>query len=343
MTTAPKSSVERFTARLRANPIIATLILVGAIVAGIASFTDAVTKLEALFTKQSPAQARAALGQMGLQFTPDAFVASAATGDVTAIRLFVTAGMDPNVQAADGSTALANAAFHGSALVVNALLEAGARIVDDEGERSALYSAVAGRQPAMVKLLLDHHPGQDAIDSAFVVAVRRSNTAPVRDVEAMRTLAAAGANVRKVAPAAFARLWENAYDDDAAEGAKALLDLGAVLSDLDGTNGVTEKETPLMTAATSGFPMTVDLLLARGARLDVRYRHPDRDDDGATVLMLAAEAGSPEIVAALLAKGADPGAKDGRGLRAIDYAKRGNPTNAPKIIQLLQRAAPPAH
>jgi ankyrin repeat protein len=343
MTAAPKSRVERFNARIRENPVVATLVVVGTIVIGIASFTDAVTKLEALFTKQSPAAARTALGQMALPFTADAFVASAGNGDATAVKLFVTAGMDSNAQAADGSTALANAAFNGSVPVVNLLLDAGAHLVDDDGERSALYSAVAGRQHAMIQLLLDRHPGQAAIDSAFVVAVRRSNTPPVRDVEAMRMLAAAGANRRKVAPAAFANLWSNAYDDDATDGAQALLDLGAVLSDLDGTNGVTDVMTPLMSAVQFRFVKTVGVLLAHDARVDVHYRHPDADDDGATALILAVQFASPEIVAALVAKGADVDAKDARGRRAIDYAKGGDPADRAMIVKSLQHASRTAH
>jgi uncharacterized protein len=334
----PKSRVERFNARIRANPVVATLIVVGTIVIGIASFTDAVTKLEALFRKDSPASARAALGQMSLPFTPEAFVTSAGTGDVTAVNLFIKAGMDLNAQAADGSTALANAAFSGRTPVVNVLLAAGAPIVEDGGARSALYSAIAGRQHAIITLLLDRHPGQDAIDSAFIVAARRRINPPVRDVVAMRMLAAAGANVRKLAPAAFATLWENGYDDDVVDGTQALLDLGAVLGDFDGKDGVVASKTPLMEAAEFRFAKTVDLLLARGARVDVRYGHPD-DEDGATALMLAAEVGSPEIVTALLAKGADARVKDAHGLRAVDYAKRGALTNRATVVQLLQQAS----
>ncbi len=338
-TTPPKSRVERVNARIRQNPIVATAIVVGTLVIGVASFTDATTKIVALFTKQSPAAARTALGQLSLPFTADAFVASASSGDETAVKLFLTAGMDPNATAADGSTAVASAAFYGHASLVTFLLDSGAHLVDDGGDRSALYSAIAGRQEAIVRQLLDRHPGQDAIDAAFVVAIRRRNTTPVRDLEAMRVLAAAGANVRKMAPAAFAALWENAYDDDAADGAKVLLDLGAVLADFDGTNGETTTMTPLITAAASHFPATADLLLARGARLETRYRHPDADDDGATALMFAVDSGSADIVAALLAKGADVGARDRQGLRAIDHAKRSGRTGMTEVLQILQKAS----
>ncbi len=336
---APKTRVERFTARLRENPVVAALLVVGAIVVGVASFTDAATKLAAPFTKQSPTAARAALGQLALPFTADAFVASAGNGDLTAVKLFATAGMDPNATAADGSTALASAAFHDRLPVATFLLDAGARISVDDGERSALYSAVAGGHDDALRLLLARKPDQATLDSAFVVATGRRIGTPSRDLQAMRTLAAAGADVRRVAGTAFARAWENADDDDVVDAVRTLLDLGAVLGDLDGTNGETETQTPLMEAASMGFVQTTDLLLAHGAALETRYRHPDRDDDGATALMLAADSGTAPIVRALLAKGAKADARDRHGLRAIDYAKRGGTlrTNA-EVVRLLQQA-----
>ena len=337
-TALEKTAVERFVARLRANPVVAVLLVVAAIVAGLASFTDSATKLLALFSKPSATTARASLGQMGLPFDASHFVTSAGNGDLAAVKLFVTAGMDVDASTGDGSTALATAAFYGRLAVVTVLLDAGAHVSADGGERSALYSAVAGGHDDALRLLLARKPDQATIDAAFVVAVRRRFESPPRNLPAMRTLAANGADVRRVAPAAFVAVWANADDEDAAEVTRALLDLGVVLADFDATSGEVDQETPLMEAASQGFAATADVLLAAGARVDTRYRHPDRDDDGATALMMAAGSGSTAIVRALLAKGASPETRDRRGQRAIDYAKRGSLTHRDEVVRLLAAA-----
>ncbi len=333
-----KTPVERFVARLRANPVVAVLLVVAAIVAGIASFTDSATKLLALFSKPSPTAARASLGQMGLPFDADHFVASAGNGDLTAVKLYATAGMDPDASAADSSTALASAAFHDRLPVMTFLLDAGAHISVDGGEHSALYRAVAGGHDDALRLLLARKPDAATIDAAFVIAVKRRPGAPARNVQAMRTLAARGADVRRVAPAAFVAVWQNADDEDAAEATRALLELGVVLADLEGTNGEVDRQTPLMQAAAQRFATTADVLLAVGARVDTRYLHPDSDDDGATALMLAAGSGSTAIVRALLAKGASTATRDRHGQRAIDYAKRGSLANRDDVVRVLAAA-----
>ena len=61
---------------------------------------------------------------------------------------------------------------------------------------------------------------------------------------------------------------------------------------------------------------TVELLVARGARLDVV------DDRGRSALMIAAERGHAEIAAWLVAHGADPGLADKEGKTALDLAAR---------------------
>lgn len=336
-----KTPIERFVARLRANPIVATTIVVAAVVAGVASFTDSATKLLALFSKPSPTTARASLGQMGLSFDADHFVTSAGNGDLTAVKLFATAGMDLDTSAADGSTALASAAFHDRLPVMTFLLDAGAHLSTDGGERSALYSAVAGQHDDALRLLLARKPDQATIDAAFVDAVRRRPGGVGRNLQAMRTLAASGANVRRIAPDAFEAVWGNADDEDAAEVTRALVELGVVVPDLDASAdkaGEVDRRTPLMEAASQSFAATADVLLAAGARFDTRYRHAGYEDDGATALMLAAGSGSTALVRALLAKGASAETRDRRGQRAIDYAKRGSPTYRDDVARVLTGA-----
>lgn len=47
---------------------------------------------------KSPENARRELGQMGLQYSEEAFTESAKNGDALAIKLFLNAGMNPNAK-----------------------------------------------------------------------------------------------------------------------------------------------------------------------------------------------------------------------------------------------------
>ena len=56
--------------------------------------------------EQRPEAARKELGQLGLAYTPDAFITSVANNDVVAVTLFLRAGMDPNTPSPQGIPAL---------------------------------------------------------------------------------------------------------------------------------------------------------------------------------------------------------------------------------------------
>ena len=48
------------------------------------------------YLDHGPVAARTRLAEMNVPFTDDAFVASAKDGDLSAVKLFLAAGMDPN-------------------------------------------------------------------------------------------------------------------------------------------------------------------------------------------------------------------------------------------------------
>ncbi|HET9469956.1 MAG TPA: ankyrin repeat domain-containing protein, partial [Usitatibacter sp.] len=73
--------------------------------------------------------------------------------------------------------------------------------------------------------------------------------------------------------------------------------------------------TLLMVAVEESNLPAVELLVARGAALDLR------DDQGLTALALAVESGFEEAVEVLLAEGADPDLHDLAGLTALDIAE----------------------
>lgn len=68
-------------------------------------------------------------------------------------------------------------------------------------------------------------------------------------------------------------------------------------------------------AATGPDPRLVRLLLERGAAIDAE------SPNGSTPLMMAAQYGSEDSVRLLLERGADPGKRNERRLRAVDFAR----------------------
>jgi ankyrin repeat protein len=335
--TPSQSSIDRFYKRIRNNPIVASLILVSTIVIAIASFTDAASKLLAPFKRQSPAAARTQLAQLNMRYDAEAFIASAAAGDATAVKLFLAAGMDPNTRTDREGSALGNAAFAGRAEVVSLLLAAGARIVGDGEHPSPLGSAATGGHTDLVRTMLDHKPAPDAdaIDEAFVMAARRGAFWQERNYAALTLLAERGARVRKVAPAILEEVFQRGLGDvDARMITQTLLDLGA---DVDGNAGNDRKMmTPLMAAASDGYRSTADLLLARGARIDAHYDRPEAYDRGWTALMLATRQRNAEVVEDLLARGADVEETNSNGDNALLLAARHG--DAPTMQAVLAKA-----
>lgn len=72
----------------------------------------------------NPVEARKDLQQMGLEYTEQQFATSAGAGDMTAVNLFLDAGMDVN---AGGGAALGLAAGRGQLEMVQLLMSKGAK------------------------------------------------------------------------------------------------------------------------------------------------------------------------------------------------------------------------
>lgn len=72
----------------------------------------------------TPVAARKGLQQMGVEYSEQQFAKSAGAGDMTAVQLFIDAGMDVN---AGGSAALGLAAGRGQKEMVEWLLAKGAK------------------------------------------------------------------------------------------------------------------------------------------------------------------------------------------------------------------------
>ena len=75
---------------------------------------------------ETPEGARQRIAQLNIPYAVDEFVERAKECDIVAVKLFLTAGMNPNVKNADGATALAAATEAGHTDIIKLLKDAGA-------------------------------------------------------------------------------------------------------------------------------------------------------------------------------------------------------------------------
>jgi ankyrin repeat protein len=272
-----------------------------------------------------PAQeARVKLEGMQVPYTEVAFVHRAARGDAAAVRLFLTAGMNPNVKDNQGITPLIAAAGAGREETVKLLLEKGADLNAQNPERvitkgkkrpkkitryggTPLIHAVRGGHTGTVLLLLDKGSDPNIMDdkqglTALHWAVFRNQQA------ALQTLLDKGANPGVKDKRGFTPLVM------AAHYAKPEI-VSLLLDRIPAEEQDAVKKYLLFTAAGAGRADNVLLLLEKGAEVNARY------ENGLTPLMLAARAGRKDIVKLLLERGADAGARDQEGKKALDQAK----------------------
>lgn len=292
-------------------------------------------------TKLTPEDSRMKLGQMSLQYTPGDFVRSAKMGDLTAVKLFLTAGMDPNATTGtspsrhgedQGQTALMSAASQGHTKIVAALVKAGADVKKSDSIYTALSLAASGGHVDSLRILLDKGFDAESINDAFIDAVG------YRQRDAMRLLIDRGADVKKVGSRAMIFLLKrgggavNGEDVKEVSGiVNSLLDLGA-----DPNGKDRDGWTALLGAAHGGYPSAVRLLLDRGADVNAKCDCPNSGYGGSTALMLAASKGDLESVEALLGKGADINLRDDNDKTALTRAELSE--RGKRIVQLLKES-----
>lgn len=229
--------------------------------------------------------ARGKLGQ-------DLFVA-VGKGDHAGVQSLLKRGADPNAQNGLGLTPLYFAAASGQTPVIEALLQAGAKLDASSPYGSPLtFAAMTGSTPA-AKLLLargaDLNPWRADGIAVLMMASRAGNTEIVGEL--LRRKAAVNAKDNDGATA----LTHAAREGHKAVG-RLLLDGGAAVDAAD-----SRRWTPLMYAAVNGHAGFVKLLLEKGAKVNAR------EVKGRTPLLLTVTYGDhPEVVRVLLNGGADP-------------------------------------
>ncbi len=194
-----------------------------------------------------------------------------------------------------------------------------------------LHDAVQAGDVETVKTLLASGVDIDETDfstgTALHVAVGQGNE------NIVKVLIEHGADLEAKSELNFARAMHLAADFDELAIIGHLLDNGADIEARDG-----ELRTPLHRAAAAGLSRGVELLLERGAEIDVREGY-----FGTTPLQQAADNGRLETAKLLLDRGADVNAVDQRGFSALSLASQpqsfGNVGNGRLIEYLVAQGA----
>jgi len=199
----------------------------------------------------------------------------------------------------------------------------------------ALLDAIAQRDTATALSLVDAHPGlltrrsaagMSALSLAaymeqaeLVAALRARRGEPdvfealiVGDAAAVERALAGGQDVNQLAPDGFSMLGLAVFFRHAAL-AHRLLQAGA---DVDARADNPQRVAALHAAVARGDAAMVELLLARGATVDLPQQQ------GITPLHGAAGAGRADIVALLRRAGADPQRRDDQGRDAAEHARQ---------------------
>jgi ankyrin repeat protein len=260
-----------------------------------------------------------------------ALIKAARIGDLEKVKTLLSLGASPDVRDDGGVTPLLAATYEGNLQIVQALVEAGAKINQvPQGLREWAFNA--SRAPITDRPLMEVASHGDA---ALIVAIRRAHM-PV-----VEYLLSKGAE-----PTIANNLGETPIFVAAVEGhgaaIKALLKKGVDPNTLETeklTVSMTNKlqgmgrNTPLIAAAQGGSAEAVKALIDGGA--DVNHRgFLDK-----TALLWAVERGFTNVAEVLLVNKADPNANDTGGLTPLMMAARSG--NGRLTSMLLERKADP--
>jgi ankyrin repeat protein len=263
----------------------------------------------------TPEKARIQITQMGLRFDDATFVEVVKKGDMPAVKLFLTAGMDPNARSPDRMPALMAAVSEGHTQIVDALLKAKADVNAEWDRKTVVSWKAAEGNVETLRAWLDRGANAKTINGAFTTAAWYGPR------EVMQLLLARGADVNKVGSEALekavraARVESGRREKEQIDTVQYLLDLGVDV------NRAEDGWPPLHTAVASRSTAMVRLILERGAdpnlKCDCSWCNPWVGTRGCTALMSAARSGFREMISMLLNKGANVNEKSEDGHTAL--------------------------
>ncbi|MEK6743315.1 MAG: ankyrin repeat domain-containing protein [Nitrospirota bacterium] len=255
---------------------------------------------------------------MSLPYTGQALIDRVREQDTYAVKLFLAAGMKPDVLDNDGKTPLMHAVSTGNMENIEALLGAKANISrKDYYNWTALTHAVRSGSIEALQQLLKHEPGDAIVKEAYLAAAKAGK------VEAFKVLAKHGvadsSSGSQALLAAASSHVASADEQALNEIVKILLDQKVDIETKDDTG-----LTLMMLACTSGRTTIVQTLLDRGAAVNSQCECPNYINGGWTALLIAVNQEKKRIVNQLLDRGADVNSKNAMGDAAVHIAaKRG--------------------
>lgn len=231
---------------------------------------------------------------------------SAAQGDVDQLKNLLAKGGNPDAVDNRGISALRFAIVSGKATAVEALLDAGAKGINEVtamssgGKVTPIYVAGMRGQTDVVRALLSHGADPQWRDERKTDIVFQLVNWPEANIETL----------------------------------SALLDSGVKLD-----NRFKDGATYLMAAALTGKPEVVQLLLDRKANPN------DLDNGGYSALAFAISESREDVIRLLLANGARADLFDAEGYSALDYMKEVKDPAARERIRLMlvAKGAPKAN
>jgi ankyrin repeat protein len=238
-----------------------------------------------------PAQANNRLHFSRTVELEEQLVSYARYGPLNSVLALLTAGVDPDVAASSGTTALNSACSAGQLEVVQMLLDYDADPdLQDKWRASPLSSAARAGQTAIVNLLLERGARTDQLDQWGSTVLH--DAAGYGDAEMVELLLARGMDLEALGEEGSTALHYAAIQGNLSTAA-VLLDHGAEVN-----AGLGWRDTPLHHAAVTGKNDMIMLLLSRGAELEARNVH------GLKPLHFAAWQGHKDTLSLLLAQGA---------------------------------------
>ena len=234
-------------------------------------------------------KAKGELEQIGIKFSAEEFYKNVVQGNTEIVRLFLQAGMSPEVKIGN-TTVLMEAARRAHSDIAIELLNAGAEVnaQDSYGATPLIFAGISGASEVMVTLIRKgaNVNAKDYMGRTVLIEVLTSENEHKPGI--IQTLIDAGADVN-----ARANYGNTAFMMVAnSQLAKAMIDAGA---DVNAKND--EGKTALMMAVAYGNVQAVETLIDTGADVNAE------DNYGVTILMRAKD--NPKIAKILRNAGAE--------------------------------------
>ncbi|MBC03285.1 MAG: hypothetical protein CMJ34_08290 [Phycisphaerae bacterium] len=253
-------------------------------------------------------------------------VIAAQGGDVEGLRAAIEAGEDLETSAMGGMTALHWAAKKGSPEIVDILIESGADInARNKVGKTPVALAAESGELEVLQGLVSRGADINSVDEIGGTPLLWA-AALSKNPATVSYLLEQGADVNIVDSNGMTPLiWAAGIGQPGS--VQVLVDKGADIEVVE----IHQKENALMRAARIGSPESLGILLGAGPDLEARNLL------GQTALLIAAGSAPPEKIEQLVDAGADLQSRDTRQWSALDHAKARTDKNRSMVVEYFER------